>query len=146
MDFPPIERLRAYSMDTTARLCRAFALLAACVAFLPNLAVAAPSGLDLVCRLHESKGYAHRELRRRLELDLQAKTVRVSDDVGRGWQVKRQYPFVSIDADRIVLEASDGKTSALDRRSGLYNFHNQRDGVSMRGPCEKAPPAGSARF
>ncbi len=132
-------------MKNTVRR-RLIAALGFCAAILPSLVAAAPARLDLVCRLHETRGAAHRELRRRLELDLQAKTVRVSDDTGRGWQFKRQYPFVSADADQIVLESGDGKASAVDRHTGLYSFHNQRDGVTMRGPCEKAAPAGPAKF
>jgi hypothetical protein len=133
-------------MKNTARSRRLIAAFAVCAAMSPGLVAAEPTRLDLVCRLHETRGQAHRELRRRLEIDLQARTVRVSDDVGRGWQVKNQYPFVSADAGRIVLESAGGKTSAVDRHTGLYSFHNQSDGVTMRGPCEKAPPPGPAKF
>jgi len=133
-------------MKNAAHHRRLIAALGFCAAISPSLVAAEPARLDLVCRLRETRGSAHRELRRRLEIDLQARTVRVSDDVGRGWQFKRQYPFVSADADRIVLESGDGKSSAVDRHSGLYSFHNKRDGVTMGGPCEKAPPAEAARF
>jgi hypothetical protein len=95
--------------------------------------------LSLVCRVHETRpnGQSH-EFRRRLDIDFGAKTVRYSDDIGRGWFFKRQGPFVSADAGRIVLDAGEGKESSVDRRTGEYAFHSQRDGVTIRGACEKA--------
>ena len=100
---------------------------------------AAAETLSLVCRVHWTKvGGAHREGRRRLDLDLSRKTVRVSDNVGKGWQFKREYGYLSADADLIRLESGDGKEASVDRRTGLYSFHNSRDGVTIRGPCEKA--------
>jgi hypothetical protein len=95
--------------------------------------------LNLVCRVHESRpGGAHREIQRRLDIDLARKSVRFYDNVGKGWVFKREGPFVSADAERIRLDASDGKESYVDRRTGQYFFHNQGDGVTMRGPCQKA--------
>jgi hypothetical protein len=98
---------------------------------------AAAEHLDLLCHVHETRGAAHRELRRRLDIDLTARTVRYYDDVGHGWEFKREGPFVSADAARIVLDAGAGKEAYVDRRTGQYAFHNQRDGLTVRGPCEK---------
>ena len=109
-------------------------------------AATAPETLDLVCKVHETRaGGAHRDIRRRLELDLQARTVRFSDDTGQGWRFKRQYTFLSADADRIRLESSEGKESYVDRRTGLYYFHNTKGDLTIRGPCRKTA-AEAARF
>ena len=86
-------------------------------------------------------GAADRDDRpRRLDIDLGRKTVRISDNLGRGWVFKNEYPFVSADRRRILLESGGGKESYVDRVSGLYAFHNQADGVTMRGPCQRAAP------
>ena len=95
--------------------------------------------LSLVCHVHWTKaGGAHRDGKRRLDIDLGARMVKFSDDLGRGWQPKGEHPLVSADKTRIVLDAGGGKDSSIDRVSGLYVFHNQKDGVTIRGPCEKA--------
>ncbi len=100
---------------------------------------AAAETLSLVCKVHWTKaGGAHREGRRRLDLDLARKTVRVSDDLGKGWQFRREYGYLAADANLIRLESGDGKEASVDRRTGLYSFHNSHDGVTIRGPCEKA--------
>jgi hypothetical protein len=99
---------------------------------------AAAETVSLMCRVHWSKtSGAHRDGRRRLDIDLGAKTVRVSDDLGRGMMVKGQGPVVAVTKDRITLEAAGGKESYVDRLSGQYLFHNAKDGVTIRGPCEK---------
>jgi hypothetical protein len=101
--------------------------------------------LSLICRVRESlPNGRHRELRRRLDLDLQAKSVAFRDDTGKGWRVRQGYHFVSANADRIVLEAGGGKESYVDRRSGQYYFHNSANGLTIRGPCAKAAAAGTA--
>ena len=95
--------------------------------------------LSLTCHVQWTKtGGAHRAGRRRLDIDLGAKTVRVSDDLGRGMVVKGKAPVVSVDKDRIRLQSGGGKESYVDRLSGQYFFHNEKDGVTIRGPCEKA--------
>jgi hypothetical protein len=100
--------------------------------------VALAEHLDLLCHVRETKpGGAHRELKRRLDIDLTAKTVRYYDDVGRGWTFKREGPIVSADAQRIRLDDGAGKEAYVDRQTGQYAFHNQRDGLTIRGPCEK---------
>jgi hypothetical protein len=94
--------------------------------------------LSLICRVQETKGAAHRVIGRRLDIDLGRRTVRISDNYGRGWISKNEYPIVSADRTRIQLEAGPVKESYVDRVSGQYHFRNQADGVSMRGPCERA--------
>ena len=117
---------------------RALALTVTLAALLTAQAATAET-LSLLCRVHWTKaGGAHREGRRRLDIDLGARTVRVSDDIGRGMTVKGQHPIVSADNTRILLEKGDGKESWVDRLSGQYLFHNDKDGVTIRGPCEKA--------
>ena len=99
--------------------------------------------LNLECRVQWTKpGGHHRDAKRRLEVNLAAKTVKTWDDVGHGYQFKSEHPFVSADSGRIVLETSGGKTSWLDRRTGEYYFKNDREGLVIRGPCVKtaAPP------
>ena len=116
---------------------RVLALTVAVAALLTAQAATAET-LNLMCRVHWSKaGGAHREGRRRLDIDLAAKTVRVSDDVGRGMTVKGEHPIVSADKDRIRLQTGGGKESYVDRLTGQYVFHNDKDGVTIRGPCEK---------
>jgi hypothetical protein len=98
--------------------------------------------LNLLCRVHESRADgAHRDIRRRIEIDLRTRRVRFYDDVGHGWRFKNEYPYLSADADRIRLESGGGKESYIDRRTGTYFFHNQKGGLTIRGPCEKASPA-----
>jgi hypothetical protein len=115
--------------------------LAVLLAAAPSLA----AGLNLECRVHWTKpGGQHRDARRRLDIDLAAKTVRTYDDLGKGWEFKSQHPFPSADKDHFVLEAGDGKDSTLDRRTGAYFFKNARNGVTIRGTCVKSverPPA-----
>jgi hypothetical protein len=110
------------------------------VAALASAGAASAEVLSLVCRVQETKGSAHRVIGRRLDIDLGRKTVRISDNVGRGWVFKNEYPFVSADRTRIRLEASGGKESYVDRVPAMYFFHNQADGVTLRGPCRPVPP------
>lgn len=123
-------------MRTTALTC---ALILG-TATLAAAETASAQMLSLVCRVQESKGTAHRVIGRRLDLDLGRKTVRISDNYGRGWTFKNQYRFLSADRQRIQLEAGGGKESYVDRVAGQYFFRNQADGVTMRGPCHPAPP------
>ena len=112
--------------------------LALALAALLGAQAAAADTLHLICRVQFSKaGGARRGGLRRLDIDLAAKTVRVSDDLGRGMTVLGEHFIVSADRDRIRLDDGDGKESFLDRLSGQYLFHNARDGVTIRGPCEK---------
>ena len=114
-----------------------------CVALATGPAVG--ETLNLVCRVHETRaGGAHRDIRRRLDIDLSAKTVRFYDDLGQGWRFKREYPFLSADAARIRLESAEGKDSYVDRQTGHYYFHNQKDGLTIRGPCQKTSAQPSA--
>jgi hypothetical protein len=96
--------------------------------------------LSLVCRLQATAPNGRRTVGRRLDIDLARKTVRISDNLGHGWVFKNEYPFLSANSQRIQLEAGGGKESFVDRLSGMYFFHNQADGVTMRGPCQKAAP------
>ncbi len=94
--------------------------------------------LNLVCKVHETRaGGAHRDIRRRLDIDLSTKTVRFYDDLGQGWRFKREYSLLSADAARIRLESTEGKVSYVDRRTGDYYFHNQKGDLTIRGPCRK---------
>jgi len=118
------------------------AALSALGAILTGPETAVADTLNLVCHVQESRtDGAHRIIMRRLDLDLTAKTVRVSDDVGHGWVFKRQYAFLAASHDRIQLESAEGKESFVDRRTGEYFLHNQSDGVTMRGRCRKADGA-----
>jgi len=124
------------SMRMTGKLTGALVVLTAAL-LLAGSSFAAD--LNLECRVQWSKpGGQHRQAKRRLEISLAAKTVRTYDDVGKGYQFKSDHPFPSAGPDRIVLEASGGKTSWLDRRTGEYYFKNDREGLVIRGPCVKA--------
>jgi hypothetical protein len=121
----------------TTRLIRALALGAATLA---TAGAASAETLSVVCRVMESKGTAHRQLARRIDIDLGARTARFADNAGQGWKSKGEHSIVSANRDRIVLDAGGGKDSYLDRVSGQYFLHNQTDGVVMRGSCHRAPP------
>jgi hypothetical protein len=123
----------------TNALIRALALGSA---ILTAAGTASAETVSVICRVMESKGTEHRELTRRIDIDLHAKMARFADNVGRGWKAKGEHPIVSVSRDRIVLDAGGGKDSYLDRVSGQYFLHNQNDGVVMRGSCHKAPPEG----
>ena len=99
---------------------------------------AASAVLTLDCRVLSTKpGYSERGIRR-LEIDLAAKRVRVSDNTGRGFQVRGVRPIVSADADRIVLDNSGGKVSSVDRRSGAYVFRNAGEKLVIQGRCARS--------
>ena len=94
--------------------------------------------LTLDCRVQSNKpGYSKRGIRR-LEIDLTAKTVRVSDNTGKGFQVRGVKPLISADSNRIVLENSRGKTSQIDRHTGAYVFRNAAEKLVIQGRCAKA--------
>jgi hypothetical protein len=98
--------------------------------------------LILVCHVLKTRGDgAHRQIRRRLELDLTARKVKFFDDAGQGWKFRREGPFVSADARRIVLDAGGGKDSYVDRVTGQYVFRNSASHLSISGPCRKAAAA-----
>ena len=108
------------------------------------LAVAVAAGpvagavLTLDCRVQSTKpGYSRRGVRR-LEIDLAAKTVRVSDNTGKGFEVRGVRPIVSADANRIVLDNADGKSSAVDRHTGAYMFRNTAEKLVIQGRCAKS--------
>ena len=118
-------------------LIRVLVLGAATLALSPT---ASAEVLSLVCRLQVTAPNGHRHILRRLDIDLGRRTVRVSDNLGSGWVFKNQYAFLSADRARIRLESGGGKESYVDRVSGQYFFRNQADGVTMRGPCQRAAP------
>jgi hypothetical protein len=93
--------------------------------------------LSLVCHVKEVRGAAHHDFKRRLDMDLTAKTVRISDDIGHGWEFKRAGPLVSVDPDLIRIESGGGKDSSIDRHTASYVFHNQKDRVTISGHCDK---------
>jgi hypothetical protein len=99
---------------------------------------AAAAVLTLDCRVQSTKpGYSERGTRR-LEIDLAAKTVRVSDNTGKGFQVRGTRPIVGADANRIVLDNGGGKTSFVDRHTGQYVFRNAAEKLVIQGRCAKA--------
>ena len=89
------------------------------------------------CQVRWTKPGASRPGQRRLLIDTGAKTVKVWDNVGHGWQMRGVHPIIGVQGDRIVLEAGGGKTSSLDRRGGAYAFHNDADKVTIEGRCRK---------
>jgi len=117
-------------------------LTGAIVISMAALLAAGPSlgaDLNLECRVHWTKpGGQHRDAKRRLEINLGAKTVRTYDDLGHGYQFKSDHAIVGAAPGRIVLEADGGKTAYLDRLTGQYYFKNDRDGVVIRGSCVTA--------
>ena len=121
------------------------AALAALLATSLTAGGALAESLSLVCHVNEVRGGAHHDFKRRLDMDLTAKTVRISDDIGHGWVFKREGPLVSADANLIRIESGGGKDSSVDRHTGAYAFHNQKDGATVRGPCEKTE-AEKSRF
>ncbi len=111
----------------------ALALAAACAAS-PALA----ETLNLMCKVEWTRpGGHHRPARRRLEVNLDARTVKTWDDVGQGFILKSEHPIVRAEPGRIILEASDGKDASVDRRSGEYVFRNEKEGLRIAGPCSK---------
>ena len=114
--------------------------------FLPALCIlaAAVSGpassavVTLDCRVQSSKpGYSHKGIRR-LAIDLSAKTVQVSDNTGKGFELRGTRPLVSVSASRYVLDDSGGKTSFVDRQSGRYYFRNDAEKLVIQGRCAPA--------
>ena len=111
------------------------------VASLATAAAASAEVVSLVCRVQVIAPNGHHDIGRRLDIDLAHRTVRISDNLGRGWMFKNEYPYVSANRDRFLLEQGGGKQSYVDRVSGMYFFHNQADGVTMHGPCKRTEPA-----
>ena len=115
------------------------------------LAIAGAAGpvwseaVTLDCRVQSTKpGYSRRGIRR-LVIDQAAKTVQVSDNTGKGFQLRGSRPLVGVTADRYVLENGGGKTAFVDRRSGQYMFKNDAEKLTIQGRCAKAS-AGMAKF
>ena len=108
-------------------------LLAAVVAGPASSAV-----LTLDCHVRSTKPGYSRSGVRRLEIDLVAKTVKVSDNTGKGFEVRGTRPLVSADANRIVLEDGGGKSSSVDRHTGAYVFRNAAEKLVIQGRCAKA--------
>lgn len=108
------------------------------LAFATAAGPAASAVLTLDCRVQSTKpGYARKGVRR-LVIDLDAKTVRVSDNTGRGFETRGVRPLGSAGADRYVLENSGGKASFVDRRTGQYMFRNDAEKLTIQGRCAKA--------
>ena len=111
-------------------------LLAAMVAMAAGPAFAEVLTLD--CRVQSTKpGYSRKGIRR-LSIDLAAKTVQVSDNTGKGFEVRGIRPIVSADANRIVLDNAGGKTSSIDRHTGGYVFRNAAEKLVIQGRCAKS--------
>ena len=124
-------------MRTTVPM-RALALAATSLAL---AGTASAETLSVVCRVNESRGEVHRQVVRRIDIDLTGKFARFADDTGKGWQSRGGHPIVSVDRNRIVIDAGGGKDSYIDRVSGQYFLHNSNDHVVMRGSCQKAEPS-----
>ncbi len=115
---------------------RASLLIASAVALVAGPAASAVLTLD--CRVKSTKpGYSRKGIRR-LEIDLAAKTVKVSDNTGKGFEVRGTRPLVSADANRFVLEDGGGKSSSVDRHTGAYVFRNATEKLVIQGRCAKA--------
>ena len=94
--------------------------------------------LTLDCRVQSTKPGYHQRGIRRLRIDLAARTVEVSDNTGKGFQVRGVKPLISVDASRFVLDSADGKTSSVDRHTGAYVFRNAGEKLVIQGRCAKA--------
>ena len=121
---------------------------AAFLALLAVLVTAEPAVsavLTLDCRVQSTKpGYSRKGVRH-LVIDLGAKTVQVSDNTGRGFDVRGVRPLVSASGSRLVLENSGGKTAFVERQSGRYYFRNDAEKLVIQGRCAPAARA-PARF
>ena len=136
----------AADLDRTAEaLMRSIGMAGVIVAMMAALLSPGASfgaALNLECNVHWTRpGGHHRDAKRRLDINLGAKTVRTYDDVGKGYAFKSEHSVVSADRDRIVIEAGGGKESYLDRRTGEYYFKNEREDLVIRGPCKKTASA-----
>ncbi len=113
----------------------------ALLAFLLAAEPAASAVLTLDCRVQSTKpGYSRKGIRR-LVIDSGAKTVQISDNTGRGFNVRGVRPLVSATASRFVLENSGGKTAFVDRSSGRYYFRNDAEKLTIEGRCAPAARA-----
>lgn len=113
-------------------------------ALIPAVLLAVAAGpvssavLTLDCRVQSTKpGYSHAGIRR-LVIDLDARTVQVSDNTGRGFRVRGVRPLAGVNGDRYVLENSGGKTAFVDRRTGQYLFKNDAEKLTIQGRCAKS--------
>lgn len=105
------------------------------------LATAGAARADMVleCQVQANRpdhGVTH--WRRQIILNPSTRTVRIRDDFGHGWLQRDQYPFVSMNLRRIVLEEHEGKLSYIDRLSGEYVLRNPRVRFEIRGHCSGA--------
>lgn len=109
------------------------------VALAVMAAGAARAAMVLDCQVEANRpdhGMTH--WKRRIILDPPTRTVRILDDFGHGLLQRNEYPFVSMDARRIVLEEHEGKLSYIDRMTGEYVLRNQRARFMLRGRCTPA--------
>lgn len=105
---------------------------------------AAAAQLALDCQVQASRpdnGVTH--WRRRIVLTSADHMARFWDDVGGGFRPRSAHPFVSVSRDRIVLDASAGKQSFIDRRTGAYRLRNASAHFQLEGRCTPATPAPS---
>lgn len=105
-----------------------------------SASAATAAELRFECQVQASRpdaGVTH--WRRRIVLTAADHLARYFDDTGQGMKPKSQHPFVSVSRQRIVLDApdsrGDGKTSYIDRTTGEYVLHNQRQTFELRGRC-----------
>jgi hypothetical protein len=102
---------------------------------------AAPMVLD--CQVQANQpDHGLTRWRRRIIIDQPTRTVRILDDFGHGFLQRAQYPLVSINPSRIVLENHQGKTSFIDRLTGDYVLRNEARRFMLRGHCVAARPIG----
>lgn len=93
----------------------------------------------LDCQVQASRpdhGMTH--WKRRINVDPATRTVRILDDFGHGFVQRAEFPFVSMNLQRIVLEEHEGKLSFVDRTTGEYVLRNQRAHFMLRGRCSAA--------
>ena len=58
------------------------------------------------------------------------------DNTGKGFVMRGARPIAAVSGERIVLENSGGKASALDRRTGEYSFRNDAEKLVIHGRCK----------
>jgi len=102
---------------------------------------AAPMVLD--CQVQANQpDHGLTRWRRRIIIDPPTRSVRILDDFGHGYLQRAEYPLVSMNPSRIVLEEHAGKTSFIDRMTGDYVLRNEARRFLLRGHCVAARPIG----
>lgn len=115
----------------------------AAAAILAAAGAARAADIVLDCKVQANQpDHGKTQWRRRIIVSPPTRTVRIQDDFGQGFVQRAQYPLVSINLRRIVLEEHEGKTSFVDRMSGEYVLRNAPHRFMLRGRCTGAGPMG----